>query len=285
MSRDLDTDFEFEESFSNRPQQSRGGINPSMAQSGGVRPQGGNSRPQGNGVRPQGNNVRPQGNPGRPQGNPGRPQGNGPMRPQGQGAPMRGPQGGPMNGGMNGMGGMRPAPKQKKSSIGPIIILGVEIVVFIALIVLFFVLKAKIENPSGSSESNETTQESQSNGVNVDSEEFKLECTKVQLANDANGAPTALVYFTFINKTSTPLSMQEVFPPSLTQNGMECATGVTLTEEPVELYNKDVQVADGNPIECCFAFSLSDLTSTLTLTIKDNYKTFTNIGSTEIPLS
>lgn len=270
MSRDLDMDFEFEDSFSNRPQQQgRGGINPSMAQSGGMRPQGGNARPQGNGVRPQGG-----------------------MRPQGQGAPMRqqqpmrGPQGGPMNGGMNGMGGMRPAPRQKKSSIGPIIILGVEVVVFIALIILFFVLKAKIENPSGKSDSSAgTTQESQSNGVNVDNDEFKLECSKVQLANDANGAPTALVYFTFINKTSTPLSMQEVFPPSLVQNGMECATGVTLTEEPVELYNKDVQVSDGNPIECCFAFSLSDLTSTLTLTIKDNYKTFTDIGSTEIPLS
>lgn len=194
----------------------------------------------------------------------------------------------------------RPAPsgapqrrggRRKKNQTGPIIILAVEIVVFIALVVLFFVLKGKIESDDFGSSSSEATEQTADNGttgsggVNVDSAEFTLTCTRVQLANDVNGSPAAQIFFTFTNKTDTPLSMSEVFSPALVQNGMPCSTEVALTETPAEFANKDTQISAGQSLECCFVFALQDLTSTLTLTIHDNYKTFTDIGSTDIPLS
>lgn len=198
-----------------------------------------------------------------------------PKRPAGQ------PRGGQP---MPGQG--RPAPRRKKNQTASIIILAVEVVVFIALIVLFFVLKGKIDD-GGSSASAATEQSSQqsSGGVNVESNEFTLTCTKVQLANDVNGNPVALIYFTFVNKTDSPLAMSEVFPPSLTQNGVQGSTSVELADYPAEYANKDMQVSGGQSVDCCYAFSIGDLTSPLTLTIHDNYSTFTDIGSTEIPIS
>ena len=179
-------------------------------------------------------------------------------------------------------------PRRKKNQTTSIIILAVEIVVFIALIILFFVLKSKIDNGGSSSSQAAATEESSSGssgGVNVESDDFTLTCTKVQLANDVNGSPAALIYFTFVNKTDTPLSMSEVFPPSLTQNGAACSTDAELTDYPAEYANKDMQVSGGQSVDCCYAFSIGDLTSPLTLTIHDNYSTFTDIGSTEIPIS
>lgn len=184
---------------------------------------------------------------------------------------------------------VRTSSRKKKNQTRSFIILGVEIVVFIALLVLFFVLKKKIVDGDVAADNNTATEESaeggESGGVNVDSENFTLTCTKVQLANDADGNPAALIYFTFVNKSSTPLSMNEVFPPSVKQNGVDCSTNATLAEAPAELGNKDVQVSDGGSIECCYAVGLQDFTSTLTLTIHDNYETFSDIGSTDIPLS
>ena len=49
--------------------------------------------------------------------------------------------------------------------------------------------------------------------------------------------------------------------------------------------NKDMQVSGGQSVECAYAFKLSDQTSPLTLTVHDNYSTFQDIGSTEIPIS
>ena len=195
-----------------------------------------------------------------------------------------------MGNGMNpGMPSGRASARRKKNQTASIIILSVEIVVFIVLLILFFVLKSKIDSPASSASdavATEASEEGQSSGgVNVESDNFTLTCTKVQLANDVNGNPAAVIYFTFVNKTDTPLSMAEVFPPSLTQNGASCAGDAQLAEFPTEYTNKDMQVSGGQSVDCCFAFSINDLTSPLTLTIHDNYSTFTDIGSTEIPIS
>lgn len=179
---------------------------------------------------------------------------------------------------------------KKKNQTSSIIILIVEIVIFITLLVTFFVLKGKIADGDTGKKGDSKTEASEesgesSGGVNVESDKFSLTCTKVQLANDANGNPAALIYFTFVNKTDTPMSMDEVFPPSVVQNGVNCSTSAVLSEEPAEVANKNAQVSGGAAAECCYAVELQDFTSTLTLTIHDNYETFSDIGSTDIPLS
>ena len=177
--------------------------------------------------------------------------------------------------------------RRRKNDTTSLIILGVEIVVFIALLVLFFVLKSKIVDSDSSAQAASQSQEasSGSNGVNVESNDFSLTCTKVQLVMDANNETAALVYFTFVNKTDTPLAMSAVFPASVTQNGAACPEDTNLTDTPTEITNKDMQVSGGQSVECCYAFKLSDQTSPLTLTVHDNYSTFQDIGSTEIPIS
>ena len=102
---------------------------------------------------------------------------------------------------------------------------------------------------------------------------------------DANNETAALVYFTFVNKTDTPLAMSAVFPASVKQNGVDCPEDANLTDAPAEISNKDMQVSGGQSVECCYAFKLSDQTSPLTLTVHDNYSTFQDVGSTEIPIS
>ncbi|MBO4266943.1 MAG: DUF5067 domain-containing protein [Lachnospiraceae bacterium] len=177
--------------------------------------------------------------------------------------------------------------RRKKNDTTSLIILGVEIVVFIALLVLFFVLKSKIVDSDSSAQTDSGSQEASagSNGVNVESNDFSLTCTKVQLVMDANNETAALVYFTFVNKTDTPLAMSAVFPASVTQNGADCPEDTNLADTPAEITNKDMQVSGGQSVECCYAFKLSDQTSPLTLTVHDNYSTFQDIGSTEIPIS
>ena len=193
--------------------------------------------------------------------------------------------------GSAGVGMKSPAmPRRNDSNISSIIILVVEVIVLIALIATFFIIKGKIDDgdkPSKNKTATEGSSEAGGNGgVNVESDSFTLTCTKVQLANDVDNNPVALIYFTFVNKTDTPLSMQEVFPPSLTQTGMACdSDSVVLIEYPAEYDNKNTEVSNGESIECCYAFKIYDMTSPLTLTTHDNYSTFTDIGSTEIPIS
>ena len=153
---------------------------------------------------------------------------------------------------------------------------------------MFFVLKSKIvDSDSSSKSSSESTADAgmSSNGVNVESDDFSLTCTKVQLVMDADNETAALVYFTFVNKTDTPLSMSAVFPASVKQNGADCPEDANLADTPAAVANKDMQVSGGQSVECCYAFKLTDQTSPLTLTIHDNYSTFQDIGSTEIPIS
>ena len=177
--------------------------------------------------------------------------------------------------------------RRKKNDMTSIIVLVVEIVVFIALIALFFVLKSKIDDggSSASSDAAGTEAGATNNGVNVENSDFSLTCTTVRLDMDADNNTVAFVYFTFVNKTDTPLALNAVFPASLTQNGANCPEDTNLKETPQEIANRDMQVSGGQSVECCYAFKLSDQTSQLTVTIRDNYSTFTDIGSTEIPIN
>lgn len=181
--------------------------------------------------------------------------------------------------------------RRKKNQTTSIIILAVEVIVFIALICLFFVLKSKIDKAdTSSSQAAAATSEAAdggqttSNGVNVESPEFSLTCSKVQLAKDNDGNPVALIYFTFVNKTDNALAMSAVFPPSLTQNGAACSDASNLAEVPPEIANRDTAVSGGQSIDCCYGFVLQDLTSPITLSIFDNYSSFTELGSTVINL-
>ena len=171
--------------------------------------------------------------------------------------------------------------RRRKSDTTSIIILAVEIVVFIALIILFFVLKGKIVDSDTSAKSSSTA--SQEEGTTCTT--LTHTCTKVQLVMDADNETAAIVYFTFVNKTDTPLSMSAVFPASVKQNGVDCPEDANLTDAPAEISNKDMQVSAGQSVECAYAFKLADQTSPLTLTVHDNYSTFQDVGSTEIPIS
>ena len=123
-----------------------------------------------------------------------------------------------------------------------------------------------------------------SDSVDVDNDRFTLHCTNITVTLDSEGNPAALIFFSFTNKTSSQLSMSEVFPPSVTQNGEPCETFASLSEYPEEFYNKDMQVSDGSTINCCYAVSLKDAVSPIRLTIHDNYETFADIGTTEIAI-
>ena len=120
--------------------------------------------------------------------------------------------------------------------------------------------------------------------VDVDNNDFSLFCQNVSVQLDIDGNPAALIYFSFTNKTSTPMSMSEVFPPSITQNGEVCETFASLEEYPEEFYNKDAQIADGQTLYCCYAVALKDAISPISLTIHDNYDSFQDVGTTEIQI-
>ena len=123
-----------------------------------------------------------------------------------------------------------------------------------------------------------------SDSVDVDNDDFSLQCTNITVTLDTNGNPAALIYFTFTNKTGSQLSMSEVFPPSVTQNGEACETTVSLEEYPEEFYNKDMQISDGASLNCCYAVALKDAVSPIRLTVYDNYETFADVGTTEIAI-
>jgi len=171
-----------------------------------------------------------------------------------------------------------------------IVILCAEILVFCGVLygLIYFSLKLKNEDflteDVGETEVSENSA-TDSGSINIDNDSFSLVCTKVQLTTDMDGNPAALIYFTFTNKTATPLSLSEVFPPAVQQDGVDCETFAPLDEPPDEFYNKDIQIQDGASIEACYSVELQNTTSALTLTIHDNYETFTDIASTVIQLS
>ena len=185
--------------------------------------------------------------------------------------------------------------KQQRNKTISIVILCAEVLVFCGVLygLIHFSLKLKngdFQVEGADVEQTAATAEGAEDGasagsVNVDNEKFSLTCTKVQLTTDVEGNPAALIYFTFVNKTDVPLSLGEVFPPKVVQDGIDCETFAALETPPDELYNKDIQIQDGASIEACYSVKLQNTTSELTLTIHDNYETFTDIGSTVIPLS
>lgn len=175
--------------------------------------------------------------------------------------------------------------KQRNKTIS-IVILCIEIIVFGVVLYGLIHFSLKLKNGDFLTEKTETSAEegSSSNSVNINNDNFSLTCTKVQLTTDVDGNPAALIYFTFVNKTDTPLSMGEVFPPKVVQDSVDCETFAALENPPDELYNKDVKIQGGASVEACYSVKLQNTTSELTLTIHDNYEKFTDIGSTTIPL-
>lgn len=123
-----------------------------------------------------------------------------------------------------------------------------------------------------------------SDSVDVDNDKFTLQCTNITVTLDMSGNPTALIYFSFTNKISEQLSLSEVFPISVTQNGEPCDMSSSLEEFPEEFYNKDMKISDGSTLNCCYAVTLKDAVSPIRLTVHDNHETFSDVGSTEIAI-
>lgn len=120
--------------------------------------------------------------------------------------------------------------------------------------------------------------------LDFSNDQFALHCTRLQITSDTDGNPAALIYFTFVNKTDTPLSMSEVFPPMVVQDDIMCETFASIESPPDEFYNRDTQIKDGEGIDVCYSVKLQNTTSPVTLTIHDNYATFEDVASTVINL-
>lgn len=177
--------------------------------------------------------------------------------------------------------------KNKRQMLIYGIIIFVEVIALVVIWINYISYAKKAKGGSSkSSKATESNDDGASSGnINVDNDDFALTCTKISISTDVDGNPAALVYFTFVNKTENPLSMSQVYAPSFKQNGMDLSTFASLVEEPQEIYNKDSQVSNGQSIECAYAVSLQDTTSEITITMHDNYETFSDIGSTVVPLS
>ena len=177
--------------------------------------------------------------------------------------------------------------KSKKQILIYSIIIAIEVIALVVIWAMYFSYNSKLSSKSGSSSSAQSSDNSgsSSGSINVDNDNFTLNCTKISISTDATGNPVALVYFTFTNKTENPLSMSQVYSPLFKQAGMDLTTASALAEEPQEIYNKDSQVSAGQSIDCAYAVTLQDTTSEITITMHDNYETFSDIGSTVVPIS
>ena len=120
--------------------------------------------------------------------------------------------------------------------------------------------------------------------IDFSNDKFALKCTRLQITKDTDSNPAALIYFTFVNKTETPLSMSEVFPPMVVQNDIICETFASLESPPDEFYNRDTQIANGEGIDCAYSVKLQNTEDPVTLTIHDNYETYEDVASTVINL-
>lgn len=124
-----------------------------------------------------------------------------------------------------------------------------------------------------------------SRNINVDNDNFTLLCNKITIATDMDDNPVAIVYFRFTNKTGNPLCMTDVFVPGFRQNGQTLSIGANLYTYPEEVLNTTEPVSDGKTIDCAFVVQLNDEKSELTITMHDNYETFSEIGTVSIPIS
>lgn len=175
----------------------------------------------------------------------------------------------------------RSTAKNKKQTIIYAIIIAIEVVILAGIWIAYGVTSS-----GSSSKKASTSQESSaSSSVNVNNSNFQVACSKVSITADTSGNPVAVIYYTFVNKTDSPKSMSEVFSPYVSQNGAVLQDAYDLVDEPQELSNKTVQVGQNESIDCAYAVVLSDTSSELTLTMHDNYETFSDIGSTVVPIS
>ena len=183
----------------------------------------------------------------------------------------------------------RGAARTRRQTIIYLVIIITEIIILAGIWTVYFTnnsgSKSKSKSKGKDTVASEDSGSSSGGSVNVNNDNFTLTCTKVSISSDTNGSPVAVIYFTFANKTENPLSMSEVFSPMVAQNGANLDTNVSLANDIPEMANKDTQISSGDSLDCAYAFALSDSTSTLTLTMHDNYETFSDIGSTEIPIS
>lgn len=163
------------------------------------------------------------------------------------------------------------------------IIIALEVIALAVIWVMYFSYNKKLSDGSESATSAESS--NADSGINVENDNFTLSCTKISITTDANGNPAALVYFTFVNKTETPLSMSQVFAPGFKQEGVDLPSNATLSETPQEVMNKDSAVSAGQSIDCGYAVELQNTTSEITITMHDNYDTFSDIGTTVVPIS
>ncbi|MDO4189303.1 MAG: DUF5067 domain-containing protein [Lachnospiraceae bacterium] len=175
--------------------------------------------------------------------------------------------------------------KSKRAMLIYSIIIALEIVALVVIWVMYFTYDSKLSKGGSNQAAAESSEGGNSGNINVENENFSLACTKISITTDATGNPVAVVYFTFANKTENPLSMSQVYNPTFKQAGMDLPTATSLAEQPVEISNKDMQVSNGQPIDCAYAVTLQDTTSEISITMHDNYETFSDIGTTVVPIS
>ena len=145
---------------------------------------------------------------------------------------------------------LRARKADKRRELIYIIILAVEVIALAAIIIVYANIKGKMgDSGKNKSQAGEESSGSSSGGsVNVDNDNFKLTCTKVSITTDSNGNPAALIYFTFVNKTSTPLSMTEVYAPMVSQNGIACETFTTFAERRTKYITRTYRSRTDSPL-------------------------------------
>lgn len=182
-------------------------------------------------------------------------------------------------------GGSARRRKSRRTMIIYGIIIAIEVVILAVIWTMYFTYNKSDSSSSEASESSSEESSSSDGNINVDNDNFALTCTKISITTDATGNPAGVIYFTFVNKTESPLSMAQVFAPGFKQAGSDLATNGILAEEPAEIGNKDIPVANGESIVCGYVVPLVDTTSEITITMHDNYETFSDIGSTVVAIN
>ncbi len=190
--------------------------------------------------------------------------------------------------------------RKKRKLIIHIAILVIEAIILVVVLYYLFHFKSLLENGDfepGTAESGEYSEDGASDEggggyesvdapatIDFSNDKFALKCTRLQITKDVDGNPAALIFFTFVNKTDTPLSMTEVFPPMVVQDEIMCETFAQIENPPDEFYSKDTQIQNGEGIDCAFSVKLQNTTDPVELTIHDNYETFEDVASTVINL-
>ncbi|MBQ7563079.1 MAG: DUF5067 domain-containing protein [Lachnospiraceae bacterium] len=145
------------------------------------------------------------------------------------------------------------------------------------------------EAPSETTSARDSREQEEGGGgeqasININNDKFALKCTRLQITKDTDGNPAALLFFTFVNKTDISLSMSEVYPPLVVQDGIMCETFASIESPPEEFYNRDTRIQDGEGVDVCYSVKLQNTTSPVTLTIHDNYETYEDVAETTIKL-